>query len=134
MLRALTHLFLRALEGPCGQRLPRLRLTLSPKCETWAELLVRSAHANDIWQTLRVILCTCPGERVLLPDFDCGMNVVALKSRNHFAPTTFVDKTAIGVVFENYRDDRWGHLRLEVTDKLSTGRYFTVPRPKRAVR
>ena len=45
------------------------------------------------------------------------------------APTTFVDKAGDSVVLENYCDDRWGFLRLEVTDELITGRYFTVPRP-----
>jgi len=44
-------------------------------------------------------------------------------------PTNFVDKEGETVVLENYCDDRWGFLRLEVTDRLITGRYFTVPRP-----
>lgn len=44
-------------------------------------------------------------------------------------PTDFVDKEGETVRLENYCDDRWGFLRLEVTDKLITGRYFTVPRP-----
>lgn len=44
-------------------------------------------------------------------------------------PTTFVDKEGEEVVLENYCDDRWGFLRLEITDELITGRYFTVPRP-----
>lgn len=44
-------------------------------------------------------------------------------------PTTFVDKEGESVVLENYCDDRWGFLRLEITDQLITGRYFTVPKP-----
>ncbi|MBY0366174.1 MAG: metallophosphoesterase [Roseateles sp.] len=42
-------------------------------------------------------------------------------------PTQFVDKEGETVVLEKYCDDRWGFLRLEVTDSLITGRYFTVP-------
>ena len=44
-------------------------------------------------------------------------------------PTHFVDKEGETVVLEKYCDDRWGFLRLEVTDSLITGRYFTVPKP-----
>jgi len=42
-------------------------------------------------------------------------------------PTRFVDKEGEAVTLEKYCDDRWGFMRLEVTDSLITGRYFTVP-------
>lgn len=36
----------------------------------------------------------------------------------------------MGVMLENYCDDRHGYLRLEVTPKTITGTFFTVPRPQ----
>ncbi|MGD0960106.1 MAG: metallophosphoesterase [Methylomonas sp.] len=45
-------------------------------------------------------------------------------------PVTFVDKQNDSVTLEKYSDDHHGFLRLEVTDQLITGRYYTVPRPQ----
>ncbi len=45
-------------------------------------------------------------------------------------PVTFDDKTNEPVTLEKYSDDRHGFMRLEITDKLITGRYYTVPRPQ----
>lgn len=44
-------------------------------------------------------------------------------------PVVFNDKTGDPVTLERYCDDHHGFLRLEITDKLITGRYFVVPRP-----
>jgi len=55
--------------------------------------------------------------------------MVKVDGQNLQTPTQFVDKEGESVVLENYCDDRWGFLRLEVTDQLITGRYFTVPTP-----
>ena len=46
------------------------------------------------------------------------------------APTVFQDKEGDSVTLEKYSDDNHGFLRLEVTDKVVTGRYYTVPRPQ----
>jgi acid phosphatase type 7 len=45
-------------------------------------------------------------------------------------PVTFDDKESDPVTLERYSDDHHGFLRLEVTEKLITGRYYTVPRPQ----
>ncbi len=46
------------------------------------------------------------------------------------APVTFNDKTGQPVTLEKYSDDHHGFMRIEITDKLITGRYYTVPRPQ----
>ena len=43
-------------------------------------------------------------------------------------PVTFDDKGGDPVTLERYSADHHGFLRMEVTDKLITGRYYTVPR------
>ena len=45
-------------------------------------------------------------------------------------PVAFNDKTGDPVTLESYCDDHHGFLRLEITEKLITGRYYTVPRPQ----
>lgn len=45
-------------------------------------------------------------------------------------PTVFEDKEGDRVTLEKYSDDNHGFLRLEVTEKTITGRYYTVPRPQ----
>ena len=45
-------------------------------------------------------------------------------------PVTFTDTNGDPVTLERYSDDHHGFLRLEVTDALITGRYYTVPRPQ----
>lgn len=44
-------------------------------------------------------------------------------------PVIFKDKTGDPVTLERYSADHHGFLRMEITDKLITGRYYTVPRP-----
>lgn len=53
--------------------------------------------------------------------------VLSVDGQKLQTPTQFVDKEGEAVVLEKYCDDRWGFLRLEVTQTLITGRYFTVP-------
>ena len=45
-------------------------------------------------------------------------------------PVVFKDKQGDPVTLERYSDDHHGFLRMEITDKLITGRYYTVPRPQ----
>jgi hypothetical protein len=45
-------------------------------------------------------------------------------------PVTFPDKTGDPVTLERYSADHHGFLRMEITNKLITGRYYTVPRPQ----
>lgn len=44
-------------------------------------------------------------------------------------PVIFKDKEGDPVTLERYSSDHHGFLRPEITDKIITGRYFTVPRP-----
>ena len=44
------------------------------------------------------------------------------------APVVFDDKSGAPVTLERYSDDHHGFLRMEITDKLITGRYYEVPR------
>ncbi len=45
-------------------------------------------------------------------------------------PVVFKDKLGDPVTLEKYSDDHWGFVRLEVTSRLVTGRYYEVPRPQ----
>jgi Icc-related predicted phosphoesterase len=45
-------------------------------------------------------------------------------------PVTFQDKTGDPVTLDRYSADHHGFMRLEITDKLITGRYYAVPRPQ----
>lgn len=45
-------------------------------------------------------------------------------------PVTFHDDGGEPVTLERYSDDHFGFLRLEITPKLVTGRYYQVPRPQ----
>jgi hypothetical protein len=44
-------------------------------------------------------------------------------------PVTFPDKQGDPVTLERYCSDHHGFVRMEVTEKLITGRYYSVPRP-----
>ncbi len=48
------------------------------------------------------------------------------------APVVFENKDGDDdpVTLERYSDDHWGFVRLEVTDRLVTGRFYQVPRPQ----
>lgn len=59
-------------------------------------------------------------------------SVIKVDGQAMITPVTFTDRTGDAVTLERYSDDHHGFLRLEVTDKLITGRYFTVPRPQEA--
>ena len=45
-------------------------------------------------------------------------------------PVVFNDKQGDPVTLERYSDDHHGFLRMEITETLITGRYYTVPRPQ----
>jgi hypothetical protein len=57
-------------------------------------------------------------------------NVVKVDGEKLIPPAVFTDKTGEQVTLETYSDDHHGFLRLEITDKAITGRYYTVPRPQ----
>ena len=42
----------------------------------------------------------------------------------------FKDTQGDPVTLEKYSDDHHGFLRMEITEKLITGSYYTVPRPQ----
>ena len=56
-------------------------------------------------------------------------NMMKVNGQKMITPVVFNDQTGDPVSLEKYSDDHHGFLRLEVTDKLITGRYFEVPRP-----
>lgn len=57
-------------------------------------------------------------------------SIIKVGGEPTITPVAFKDASGDTVTLERYCDDRHGFLRLEVTDKLVTGRYFTVPRPQ----
>lgn len=44
-------------------------------------------------------------------------------------PAQFDDKQGDHATVETYSDDHHGFMRVEITDRTITGRYFEVPRP-----
>ena len=57
-------------------------------------------------------------------------SVIKVNGQPMITPVIFKDKSGEPVTLERFSDDHHGFLRLEVTDKLIIGRYFTVPRPQ----
>ena len=89
--------------------------------------------------------CRRGGQRSARPDRDPGdgthhgagaggyhnlHSVIKVGGEPTITPVAFKDSSGDTVTLERYCDDRHGFLRLEVTDKLVIGRYFTVPRPQ----
>jgi hypothetical protein len=56
--------------------------------------------------------------------------IIKVDGQRLVTPTVFDDKEGDPVTLERYSDDHHGFLRLEVTDRLVTGRYYEVPRPQ----
>ncbi len=57
-------------------------------------------------------------------------HVIKVNGEHIIPPIVFHDKQGEAVTLERYSDDRFGFLRLEITDRIITGRYYTVPRPQ----
>ena len=57
-------------------------------------------------------------------------SIIKVNGQAMITPVAFTDKSGETVTLERYCDDHHGFLRLELTDKLIVGRYFTVPRPQ----
>ena len=57
-------------------------------------------------------------------------NIMKVAGEKMIAPVVFNERQDDPVTLEKYSDDHHGFLRLEVTDKLITGSYYTVPRPQ----
>jgi len=57
-------------------------------------------------------------------------SVIKVDGQPMITPVDFKDKSGETVTLERYCDDHHGFLRLEVTDTLVIGRYFSVPRPQ----
>lgn len=56
-------------------------------------------------------------------------SMMKVNGKKLVAPVVFDDKTKEPVTLEKYSDDHHGFMRIEITNKLITGHYFTVPRP-----
>ncbi len=57
-------------------------------------------------------------------------SIMKVNGKTMVPPVVFKDKQGDPVTLEKYCDDHHGFLRMEVTDKLVTGHYYTVPRPQ----
>ncbi len=57
-------------------------------------------------------------------------HIMKVNGQHMIPPAVFVDQGGDSVTLERYSDDHFGFLRLEITDKLIVGRYYTVPRPQ----
>ena len=57
-------------------------------------------------------------------------SIMKVNGQKMVTPVQFKDNDGETVTLEKYSDDHHGFLRLEITDKLITGSYFTVPRPQ----
>jgi hypothetical protein len=57
-------------------------------------------------------------------------SIMKVNGAKMIAPVEFQDKNGDPVTLERYSDDHHGFLRLEVSNELITGRYYTVPRPQ----
>jgi hypothetical protein len=57
-------------------------------------------------------------------------HVMMVNGQHLIPPAVFHEKDGDPVTLERYSDDRFGFLRLEITDRVITGRYYTVPRPQ----
>jgi hypothetical protein len=56
--------------------------------------------------------------------------IMKVNGERMITPSVFDDKQGDPVTLEKYSDDHWGFSRLEVTDKMVTGRFYQVPRPQ----
>ena len=57
-------------------------------------------------------------------------NIMKVNGAKMIAPVVFNEKQSDPVTLEKYSDDHHGFFRFEITDKLITGSYYTVPRPQ----
>lgn len=57
-------------------------------------------------------------------------HIIKVDGEAMITPVIFRDKEDEAVTLESYCDDHHGFMRLEVTENLITGRYYTVPRPQ----
>jgi len=57
-------------------------------------------------------------------------SVIKVDGEAMVTPAIFNDKGNDPVTLEYYCDDHHGFLRMEITEKLITGKYYTVPRPQ----
>ena len=57
-------------------------------------------------------------------------SIMKVNGKTMVPPVVFKDKQGDPVTLEKYSDDHHGFLRIEITDKLITGHYYTVPRPQ----
>ena len=55
--------------------------------------------ADDICQSLHILLSTAPGERVMRPDFGCGLKLHVFTSINHGAIVQMKDMIERAVLF-----------------------------------
>lgn len=57
-------------------------------------------------------------------------SIMKVNDHKMITPVQFEDHEGETVTLEKYSDDHHGFLRLEVTERLIRGRYYTVPRPQ----
>jgi hypothetical protein len=57
-------------------------------------------------------------------------SMIKVSGQRMVTPAQFDDSEGDHATVEKYSDDHHGFMRIEVTDKLITGRYYEVPRPQ----
>jgi hypothetical protein len=94
--------------------------------------MVLAGHVHNYQRLTRAL----PGQKQL-PFLVSGAggyhnlhNIRKVDGEKMVAPVVFEDNDGERVTLERYADDRHGFGRLEITDKLIIGRYYTVPRPQ----
>jgi phage baseplate assembly protein W len=66
-----------------------------------------AAAATDIREAILLILCTAPGERVMLPDFGCRLNELVFAEAN-------ASSTSLAQLYVKQALDKW-EPRIQVT-------------------
>jgi hypothetical protein len=57
-------------------------------------------------------------------------HIMKVNGEQMIPPVQFDDKQGDPVTLEKYSDDHFGFMRMEITDQIIAGRYYTVPRPQ----
>ncbi len=101
--------------------------------------VARSSEAEDIEEAIRIILSTAPGERVMRPEFGCGINdyvfsvvntttLTQIKNAVERALTLYEPRIRVESVTAEADDTRPGHLLIGIdyTVRTSNSRYNMV--------
>jgi phage baseplate assembly protein W len=80
--------------------------------------LASAAYETDIQQSIRIILGTAPGERVMRPDFGCGLKALVFEPMNTTTAALAQHAVQQGLIQWEPRIDE---ITVKVTPQPSTG-------------